>query len=71
MALLIGFVGGNVMKEKIEACFDRLQNLDIKATLPNMENLLQTLYDLRDVYNKLGGEDNGGRSLNLDGRNDH
>jgi len=50
------------MKEKIEACFDRLQELDIKATITNMETLLQTLYDLRSVYQQLiaeEGADNG------------
>lgn len=41
------------MKEKIEACFNRLQGLEIKPTLSNMEILVQTLYDLRDVYNEL------------------
>ena len=41
------------MKEKLSACFDRLQNLDIKPTLKNMEALVQTLYDLRDVYQEL------------------
>ena len=52
-----------MMKEKIEACFERLQGLDIKPTQSNMERLLQTLYDLRDVYaeieklNKEGAED--------------
>ena len=41
------------MKEKLKACFDRLQDLGIKPTLGNMELLVQTLYDLRDVYNEL------------------
>ena len=41
------------MKEKISLCFDRLQGLEIKPTLTNMEKLLQTLYDLRDIYNEL------------------
>ena len=47
------------MREKIEACFNRLQGLEIKPTLSNMEILVQTLYDLRDVYNELkeGAED--------------
>ena len=46
------------IKEKLEACFDRLQSLDIMPTLPNMEKLVQTLYDLRDIYKELGGDDN-------------
>lgn len=48
------------MREKIEACFERLQNLDIKPTLSNMEILIQTLYDLRDVYNALKEGDGNG-----------
>lgn len=53
------------MKEKLNACFTRLQQLDLQPTRKNMENLLQTLYDLRDVYNELekleleGGESDG------------
>lgn len=49
------------MLDKLEACFDRLQRLDIVPTLSNMERLLQTLYDLRDVYNEIkkAGESDG------------
>lgn len=47
------------MKEKIEACFKRIQTLDIQPTLSNTEKILQTLYDLRDVYNKLNEEGGG------------
>lgn len=38
------------MKELIESCFNRLQSLDIAPTQSNMEKLLQTLYDLKEVY---------------------
>lgn len=48
------------MKEKLEACFLRLQELDIKPTLNNMENLVQTLYDLREIYNELKARENNG-----------
>ena len=50
-----------MMKEKLQSCFDRLQNLQIKPTLGNMEILVQTLYDLREIYNELNeeGEDDG------------
>ncbi|MBR2209888.1 MAG: hypothetical protein IJ896_00205 [Fibrobacter sp.] len=48
------------MLEKLESCFDRLQTLDIKPTLDNMEKLVQTLYDLREIYNELKeGADDG------------
>jgi hypothetical protein len=51
------------MIEKIEDCFKRLQSLDIMPTLANMEKLVMTLYDLRDIYNSLkDGDDSGGRS---------
>ena len=58
------------MKEKLEACFSRLQSLDIAPTLANMEKLVQTLYDLRDVYNALnGGETDGRAEADSEGRN--
>ena len=59
------------MKEKIEACFSRLQELDIQPTLPNMEKLVQTLYDLRDVYQMLGGDEDGRSDADSCGRDDH
>ena len=59
------------MKEKIEACFRRLQELDIMPTLPNMEKLVQTLYDLRDVYQMLGGDEDGRSDADSCGRDDH
>lgn len=60
------------MKEKIEACFNRLQGLDIKPTLNNMETLVQTLYDLREVYNELERIESDGRTaVDSDGRDNH
>jgi hypothetical protein len=60
------------MKEKIEACFNRLQGLDIKPTLTNMETLVQTMYDLRDVYNELERMERDGRAAaNTEGREDN
>jgi hypothetical protein len=51
------------MKEKLTACFKRLQKLNIQPTLGNMELLVQTLYDLRDVYNELERmESDGGQA---------
>lgn len=44
------------MKAKLDACFDRLQKLNIRPTLPNMEALVQVLYDLRDVYEAIDKE---------------
>ena len=46
-----------MMKEKLEACFNRLQTLEIQPTLANMEKLVQTLYDLKDMYNELEAKD--------------
>ena len=58
------------MKEKLSACFDRLQSLDIKPTLGNMEKLVQTLYDLREIYNTIKeGDADGGQAPDPDGRN--
>lgn len=58
------------MLEKIEACFERLQGLEIKPTLTNMETLVQTLYDLREVYNELK-EGEGDGKTDPDGRDGH
>ena len=52
------------MKGKVSACYERLQTLNIIPTLDNMEKLLQTLYDLREVYQELTEKeekDNGRR----------
>lgn len=40
------------MKEKIRECFERLQTVTIQATVSNMEAMLQTLYELREIYNE-------------------
>ena len=50
---------GDDMPEKINECYLRLQGLDITPTTHNLEILLQTLYDLKSVYDELkkGGED--------------
>lgn len=45
------------MKEKIEACFNRLQTMTITASLDTMEKLVQTLYDLREIYQQMEGND--------------
>lgn len=58
-----------MMKEKLEACFDRLQTLEIQPTLANMEKLVQTLYDLRDMYNELE-EDDGRAETDPERRDD-
>lgn len=42
---------------KIGTAYERLQTLDIMPTRKNMEILLQTLYDLKDVYKKMEGEE--------------
>ena len=55
------------MLEKLERCFDRLQSLDIKPTLSNMEALLKTLYDLREVYNEITAKENA-ENVRTEGR---
>lgn len=50
------------VREKISACFDRLQQMQILSTKNNMENLLQTMYDLQEVYQileRMGDSDDG------------
>lgn len=47
------------MKEKLAACFDRLQRLEMLPTVANMELLLQTLYDIREIYNGLPDPEKG------------
>lgn len=51
-----------MMKEKLDACYQRIQTLEIVPTKGNMEKLLQTLYDLEEVFKELSkeGADNGG-----------
>ena len=39
-------------KEKLRSCIERLQTVKIQATIENMEAMLQTMYDLRDEYQK-------------------
>ena len=45
------------MKEKLKACYERLQRLELQPTKHNMETLLQTLYDLQEIYNALKEDD--------------
>ena len=59
------------LRKILEACFDRLQKLDIQPTLANMEILVQTLYDLRELYEKLGGEKDGGTTADPVRQDDH
>ena len=41
------------MLEILGRCYERLQGLDIQPTQNNLEALLQTLYDLKEVYMSL------------------
>jgi len=50
------------MLEKLEACYERLQGLDIRPTVSNMEKLLQSLYDIREVYQELERMEADGRA---------
>ena len=58
---------------KIGTAYERLQTLDIMPTRKNMEILLQTLYDLKDVYNKMEEEEQNADRQKADpeGRDDH
>lgn len=49
------------MKEKLQAAFERLQTLQITPTLTNMEKLVVSLYEIREVYQELDkdGADDG------------
>ena len=58
-----------MMKEKIKNCFDRLQRLNIAPSQGNMEILLQTLYDLKEVYQELGVKEDGRPAADSEGRN--
>ena len=49
-------------RELLKACYDRLQGLEITPTVSNMETLLQTLYDLREIYRRLEGAETDGRT---------
>lgn len=61
--------------DTLEGCFNRLQDMSVQTTLKNMETLVQTLYDLREVYEKLqeirekvGGEEDGRSEADPGGR---
>ena len=57
------------IENKLEQCFERLQSLNIQPTLGNMEKLVQTLYDLREIYQEIKeGEENGRGQADPDGR---
>ncbi len=51
------------IRVKIDTVYKRLQTLDIMPTLKNMEKLLQTLYDLKDIYNEMGENDGGDKAV--------
>lgn len=54
------------MLEKLEQCFERLQGLDILPTVSNMEKLLKSLYDIREIYNELKeGESDDGSEVDI------
>lgn len=54
------------MLEKLEACYERLQGLAIVPTVSNMEKLLQSLYDIKEVYQELKkGENHDGSEVDI------
>ena len=50
------------MKEKLNECYERLQTLNMPNTRHNMETILQTLYDLQEVYWELERMENDERT---------
>lgn len=57
---------------KLNAIYERLQKLDILPTRTNMEKLLQTLYDIREVFNQLKeAEKNDRTTADPERRDDH
>ena len=58
------------MKDKLKDCFDRLQELNIAPTLRNMEILVQTLYDLREMYHELERMEADGTEADPGGRDE-
>ena len=56
------------IKAKIKDCYERLQTIEVKATLHNLETTLQTLYDLRSAYGEIEemerGKEDGGLKTN-------
>lgn len=58
------------MKEKLKACYERLQTLDLPATRGNMQTLLQTLYDIQEVYKELERMETDGAEADPGGRDD-
>ena len=52
------------IREKLDKDYKVLQTLDIQPTVNNMERLLQSLYDLKEIYDELGESEDGGSSAN-------
>ena len=48
--------------DTLNACYERLQTLQLSPTRHNMETLLQTLYDLQHIHTKLTEGGNDGRT---------
>ena len=59
------------MREKLRLCFERLQTLEMLPTRSNMEILLQTLYDLQEVYQELERRGIDGTETDTGRRDDH
>ena len=57
--------------ELLNLCYTRLQGLQITATRDNMETLLQTLYDLRHINEKLEKLKEGQKDGTEDGRTEN
>ena len=55
------------MCRKLESVYDRLQSMAFAPTVGNLETMLKSLYDIREVYqelNKKEGADDGRQTAN-------
>lgn len=54
------------MCKKLESAYNRLQSLALAPTVGNLESLLQSLYEIREVYQSLDkkeGADDGRKTV--------
>ena len=61
------------MPEELAEAYESLQRVEIRATVENMENMLESLYKIRRVYKKLKEDEahGGGPEADPGGRDGH